>query len=139
MHTYIHKVHYYETDRMGITHHSNYIRWMEEARVDFLDQMGWGFDRMEKEGIVSPVTHVECDFKKTTTFQDIIEITPHIESYNGVKMKIAYEMTCNGKLVASGRSGHCFLNHEGRPIRMKKEFPELDQLFHNLTEGRNEE
>ena len=38
MNTYIHKVHYYETDRMGITHHSNYIRWMEEARVNFLDQ-----------------------------------------------------------------------------------------------------
>ena len=32
---YIHRVHYYETDRMGVTHHSNYIRMMEEARVDF--------------------------------------------------------------------------------------------------------
>ena len=32
---YIHTVQYYETDKMGITHHSNYIRWMEEARVDF--------------------------------------------------------------------------------------------------------
>ena len=64
MNTYIHKVHYYETDRMGITHHSNYIRWMEEARVNFLDQAGWGFDRMEADGIVSPITHVDCDFKK---------------------------------------------------------------------------
>lgn len=139
MHTYIHKVHYYETDRMGITHHSNYIRWMEEARVDFLDQTGWGFDRMEEEGIVSPVTHVECDFKKTTTFQDTIEIIPHIEAYNGVKMKIVYEMTCKGQLVATGRSGHCFLNEKGRPIRMKKEFPELDRLFREMTERRNDE
>lgn len=134
MDTYVHKVHYYETDRMGITHHSNYIRWMEEARVDFLDQMGWGFDRMEEEGILSPVTHVECDFKKTTTFQDVIEISPKIESYNGVKMRIAYEMTCQGKVVAVGHSGHCFLNQDGKPIRMKKEFPELDQLFRELTE-----
>lgn len=35
MEPYLHKVQYYETDKMGIVHHSNYIRWMEEARVDF--------------------------------------------------------------------------------------------------------
>lgn len=35
-HIYIHRVNYYETDKMGITHHSNYLRWMEEARLDFL-------------------------------------------------------------------------------------------------------
>ena len=40
MHTYIHNVNYYETDKMGITHHSNYIRWMEEARTDFLKSAG---------------------------------------------------------------------------------------------------
>ena len=42
MFTYTHVVQYYETDRMGITHHSNYIRWMEEARVAMLEDMGYG-------------------------------------------------------------------------------------------------
>ena len=46
---YKHKVHYYETDKMGITHHSNYIRFMEEARVDFLSQIGFPFDKIEEE------------------------------------------------------------------------------------------
>ena len=50
---YIHKVKYYECDRMGVTHHSNYIRFMEEARIDWLDRHGYGFDRMEAE--VSPM------------------------------------------------------------------------------------
>ena len=52
MHTYIHKVRYYETDKMGITHHSNYIRIMEEARLDFLSQIGFGYDEMEKNGVI---------------------------------------------------------------------------------------
>ena len=47
MNEYIHKVKYYECDRMGITHHSNYIRIMEEARVDMLDRLGYGFEKME--------------------------------------------------------------------------------------------
>ena len=47
MKPYIHTVQYYETDCMGITHHSNYIRWMEEARVDFLTQVGWPLKTLE--------------------------------------------------------------------------------------------
>ena len=27
---YNHKAQYYETDQMGIIHHSNYLRWFEE-------------------------------------------------------------------------------------------------------------
>ena len=55
MRPYRHKVNYYETDKMQFTHHSNYIRFMEEARLDFMEQMGWGYDKMEEEGIASPV------------------------------------------------------------------------------------
>ena len=59
MKPYQHTVQYYETDRMGITHHSNYIRWMEEARVDFLAQLGWNLERLEAMGAVSPVTALD--------------------------------------------------------------------------------
>ena len=56
MHTYKHEVKYYECDRMGVTHHSNYVRFMEEARVDYLDQLGLGFEKIEApEGRVQKV------------------------------------------------------------------------------------
>ncbi len=45
----------HETDQMGIVHHSNYIRWFEEARCDLLDYMGVGFADLEKQGIISPI------------------------------------------------------------------------------------
>ena len=51
-----HEVQYYETDRMGITHHSNYVRWMEEARTFFLREIGWPYEKIEEEGSISPVT-----------------------------------------------------------------------------------
>ena len=66
---YTHKVQYYETDKMGITHHSNYIRWMEEARIDFLEKSGFSYDKLEKDGIISPVyrsanyAQTECQFR----------------------------------------------------------------------------
>ncbi len=61
---YKHKAQYYATDTMKIVHHSNYIRWMEEARVDMLEQMGLGYDVMEQAGVLSPVVSVECEYKK---------------------------------------------------------------------------
>ena len=74
MEPYKHTVQYYETDMMGIAHHSNYIRWMEESRSAFLREIGWGYERFEKEGIVSPVTALDCKYRRTTTYADEVFI-----------------------------------------------------------------
>ena len=50
---YKRKAFYYETDRMDIIHHSNYVRWLEEARVDLMEQLGCPFHEIEERGIVS--------------------------------------------------------------------------------------
>ena len=123
---YIHTVQYYETDKMGITHHSNYIRWMEEARVDYLSQIGWDYARLESMGILSLVLNITCDYKKTTTFSDQVSISVSIKEFKGVKLHLAYEMKDkDGNVVCLGTSSHAFLNTEGKPIRMKQEYPEL--------------
>ena len=125
---YIHKVNYYETDKMGITHHSNYIRWMEEARIHFLASIGFSYDKLEKDGIISPVIGIECDYKTSTTFNDEVEIEVSVKEFKGVKLIIEYKMT-NKKtkdLVLVGISKHCFVNNENKPIILKKEFPEFD-------------
>lgn len=127
MKLYEHKVQYYETDKMGIVHHSNYIRWMEEARIDFLSQIGWDYKKLEDMGIASPVTAVECKYKISTTFADLITIYVEVEEYKGVKLKLKYEMKKDDVLVCEGHSEHCFLNAEGNIINLKREKPE----FHN--------
>ena len=129
---YLHVVQYYETDKMGITHHSNYIRWMEEARIDFLSQLGWDYARLEDMGIVSPVLSVTCDYKAATTFSDKIAISVSIKEFKGVKLHLAYEMKNEaGKTVCTGTTSHAFLNRDGRPIRMKQEQPELFKVLSN--------
>ncbi|HJD25975.1 MAG TPA: acyl-CoA thioesterase [Candidatus Blautia intestinipullorum] len=123
---YTHTVQYYETDKMGITHHSNYIRWMEEARVDFLAQMGWDYAKLESLGIVSPVTAVDCKYMISTTFAEKITITVSIAEFKGVRLKLAYTMkNTEGKVVCQAHSEHCFLDTSGNLIRLKKDFPEF--------------
>lgn len=127
---YKHVVQYYETDRMGITHHSNYIRWMEEARVDFLAKLGYGFDRLEEEGIISPVVSVNCEYKKTTTFPDEIYIDVKMAEFRNVKFRLEYEMkNAKGEVVCVANSVHCFLNSKGVPVKLSKEKPEFYELL----------
>ena len=138
---YLRKVHYHETDKMGVTHHTNYIKWMEEARIDFLDQIGWSYARLEREGILSPVIGVECRYQHSTTFDDTVRIQVGVEEFRGVKLIIRYQMTndTTGETALTGRTIHCFTSPGGRPIILKKKFPELDQVLRTLAEGAKEE
>ena len=137
MQPYIHTVQYYETDKMGIVHHSNYIRWMEEARVDYLEKVGWSYDKLEKMGIVSPVTSVTCNYKASTTFADVISVSVALTSFNGVTLKISYEMrNADDKIVCTAQSEHVFLNEKGMFIRLHREYPDLYAFLCTKTENK---
>ena len=121
---YHHEVKYYECDRMGITHHSNYIRFMEEARVDWMDQLGYGFDRMEAEGVVSPVVSVECRYRHPSTFKDDIEVSVEVAETSPLKIVFGYTMTVGGRVICTAQSTHCFMEN-GKPVELAKRFPDL--------------
>lgn len=128
---YERKAQYYETDSMRIIHHSNYIRWFEEGRVDFMEKMGMGYDIMEELGIVSPVLGVTCEYKSSVKFGDTVLIRCTIKAYNGIKMLVEYSITdkITGDIKCVGQTKHCFLNSEGKPISLKRKFKEVDEIF----------
>lgn len=131
---YIRKVNYYETDKMGIVHHSNYIRFMEEARMQYLDDIGFPMERVESMGIISPVVNTHCEYKRPCTFGDEIGIEVNIEEYTGVKLKLSYIMrnVRNNEIISLAYSTHCFTNTTGQPIIIKKVMPELDKILKEL-------
>lgn len=131
---YRRKVQYYETDKMQVTHHANYLHYMEEARIDFMDQLGWGYDRMEREGLASPVLSVNCQYRRSTTFPDVLEIAVSIKDLKAAKLTLGYTMTVDGETVCTAESVHCFLADGGRPVSLKRRWPEFYQLLEELTQ-----
>ena len=134
MFSYKHTVKYYETDRMGFTHHSNYVRWMEEARIAFMDHVGWGYQKFEDEGLISPVLAVECRYKHTTTFPDTVNIEVSVEELKSIKLRIKYIMTNEeGTVVCEAASEHCFITKDGgKFVRIDREYPEFAQVLRNM-------
>lgn len=120
-------VYYYETDRMGIVHHSNYIKWFEEARIDFLAQANYPFKRIEDEGIMIPVLSVSSTYRKPMIFGDtfVVKIIPIF--YNGIKFSMEYEVRKKGsdEICTTGESSHCFVDNDMKPILLRKTNPEM--------------
>ena len=126
MKPYMHKVQYYETDMMGVVHHANYLHWMEEARIDLMDRLGFPYAEMEQKGVLSPVKSLSCDYRNPCSFGDEIRVSVRVDSFNGVVMTIVYEMkNQRDEVVCTARSEHVFLNREGRFVRMKRDMPEF--------------
>ena len=137
MEPYIHTVQYYETDKMGITYHGNYIHWMEEARIAFLDQAGYPYARLEREGVGSPVTGINVKYIASTTFADRVAITVAVTAFNGVQLTLSYEMRKeDGTLVTTATSEHVFLDTQGRFVRLRRDFPEFYQTLSELAVGK---
>lgn len=133
---YERKINYYETDRMGVVHHSNYIRYLEEARTEWLEVLNMPFDLLEKNEITIPVLGVNCTYKYHVTFGDTILIKTYAKEYTGVRMTIGYEVTDkkNGNIVLTGETKHCFTDSNLKPINLKKYAPQFHEKFLKLLE-----
>lgn len=82
------EVRYYETDLMGIVHHSNYIRYFEYGRIKMLDEIGLPISKIEGNGIMLPVVSTFCTYKTPSRMGDTLKIVSSMESMPMAKMKI---------------------------------------------------
>lgn len=136
---YEHKAQYYETDRMGIIHHSNYIRWFEEARIDLMEQAGMPYRALEEAGIMGAVVGVSCQYRSMVRFGDTVSIKASVVKYNGIAMTLHYEIRDreSGELRCVGETKHCFLDHQMKLVSLKKANSDFHQLFLDLTNSEN--
>lgn len=119
---YFHTVQYYETDAMGIAHHSNYIRWAEEARNNFLYAIGYNWSKIEQEsGIMIPVLSQSVEHKKAFCFGDVVKIYTRILYFNGVKIHFEYKFYSDSKdgIYALAKTKHGFVDKELHPIMLQ--------------------
>ncbi len=133
MNDYMRDVQYYETDRMGIVHHSNYLRWFEEARTYYMAQMGYNYCDIEASGVMIPVIAVSAQYRSGAKYGDRVRIEVGITRLTPVKLSFCYTVydSVTGEQRVSGASDHCFVDADFRPCSLKKKMPafysELEQ------------
>ena len=134
---YLRQPHYYVSDHMGIIHHSNYIRWFEEARVEILAFLKLPYHVIEEAGLIVPVLEVSCQYKEMIHYGDTVRIDVFVEKYTGTRLDFRYEIRDQQeKLLTTGTSKHCFLKKENqRLVHLKKAMPEFHQIFEEYVKN----
>ena len=122
---YQRRVAYYETDAMGVVHHSNYIRYFEDARVDWMRERGLINFHAPAGEFVFAVHELNCNFRSPLKFNDLFDVAVRAE-LDGVRIRLEYEITCDGRPVADGKTVLVPLDSDFRPARLP---PEARALF----------
>ena len=113
------KVRYSETDQMGIVHHSNYLKFFEFARIEWLEKLKIPYQEIEKNKIILPVVNCELKFLKPLVFGDTFHVKVHCIKKPTSSIEFSYEIfNDSGEKTTEGKTLLAFLNSDSmRPVR----------------------
>lgn len=120
-----HKVNFYDTDAMAVVHHSNYIRWFEIGRVEFLREAGITLNEMMNDGYVFPITEVSAKYVNSARFDDVLIIETTPTALTKAKMAFDYRILreCDGTLLVTGHTQNVFTSREtGHITRLPEKY-----------------
>ncbi len=113
------KVRYSETDQMGIVHHSNYLKFFELARIEWLEKLEMSYEEIEKRNIILPVVNCDLKFIKPLFFGDSFQVEVRCTKRPTSSIEFSYEIfNTKGEKTTVGRTLLAFLNSNSmKPIK----------------------
>lgn len=113
------RVRYSETDQMQYVHHSNYAKYFEIARIEWLREAGISYKEMEQQGIMLPVVSLSTEFKKPAKYDDVLTLTTEIKQTPSVKIIFSYKVhNQENELLTTGESTLVFVDmKKNRPMK----------------------
>lgn len=131
-----HRVNFYDTDAMAVVHHSNYIRWFEIGRVEFLRMLGITLNDMMEDGYVFPITDVKCKYLHPAKFDDVLVIETKPTALTKVKMAFDYRIYLASDpetIMVEGHTQNVFTSMEtGKITRLLEKY--YDKLAKAMKE-----
>jgi acyl-CoA thioester hydrolase len=117
---YVHhlRVRFAETDAMGIVHHSRYLPYLEEARVEYLRHLGHPYSELRAEGVDYAVLEAFVQYRQPLRFDDQVAVHLTLGAASRATFQMAYLLTVDGTTRATAVTVHGCVNTEGRPVRM---------------------
>ena len=95
---------------MGVVHHASYLRYLEDARVDFLRQLGRPYSTLrDVDGIEFAVIGIELAYHAPLRFDELFEVHAGIGSVRRASFTIEYLVERDGLAVLDGHTRHATL------------------------------
>jgi acyl-CoA thioester hydrolase len=116
------RVRYADSDQMGVAYHANYLVWFEVGRTEWLRSRGYAYRAIESHGVFLPVTEASCRYLAPCRYDDLLSVVTRVGRLGRTVVRFDYRVLKeDGTLAATGHTEHCFLSHDGRPVRAPRE------------------
>lgn len=127
---------YAETDQMGIIHHSVYAIWYEQARTEFFNEIGFRYDEVEKNGVMTPLIELNCEYKRPAYYNQEVEVRTKIIKLTPVKFILEYDIyNQENQLINIGKTTLAWADAKTfKIINLQKKYPEVYQLIEKAAE-----
>lgn len=106
---------------MGIVHHANYVRYLELARIVWMDEWDRPYREYVAEGLHFATTRVDVRYQRAARFDDELEISTWLEWLRGASLGMGYEIARDGERLASASTAHALVDGSGRPRRIPED------------------
>lgn len=125
------EVRYQETDQMGVVYHANYLVWFEIGRTKYIEQLGFKYDQLEKDGFLSPVIDAQITYKFPVKYGDEIFVKTWLADYDKIRATYTYEIVDQeGKVYVTGRTEHVVVKKDNfRPVLLRKAHPAWHEAY----------
>ena len=124
------RVEYHHTDQMGVVHHSNYVKFFEVARTEWLRANGLTYAEMERRGVMMPIVDVAVKYRNPALYDELLSVTSFVDEAPMARMTFRYEVRGeDGRDIASGSTTLGFIDKETRrPVRAPQWLLEVIKL-----------
>lgn len=128
------EIRYAETDQMGVVYHANYLVWMEIGRTALIQDLGFTYAGLEKEGYLSPVTDLSIQYKAAMRYGQVATIRTWVETHGRLRTTYGYEILHeDGTVAATALSEHVLVKKDNfRPVSLSKIDPAWEAKYHEV-------
>ena len=128
-------VRYPDCDQMGIVHHAIYPVWYEIARMDYFEQVGFGYAAMHEKGINPPMVDLHVMYKEPVRYPGTVTVRTKATFAAPKKLRLHYETFYRDRLVCTCETFHIWTGPDGKSLDMEANLPEVYEKLIGAVEA----
>lgn len=97
------RIYYEDTDAGGVVYHTNYVKFMERARTEWLRNLGFEQDELrDKDGVIFAVRSVQADYFLPAKFNDELMVSSKVIKFGKASITIEQEVMRKDDVLCKG-------------------------------------
>ena len=116
------KVYYEDTDAGGVVYYANYLKFLERARTEALQIIGYSNQKVKKDfGSLIIVKTCNIEYKKPASLEDELTIRSFVKSITKTSFFMNQIISREDEIIVEAQVHLVFVNKEGKPVKIPEE------------------